>query len=119
MVRPRIHTLGQELKIANGRSLETDLILSRIESGLFDHLVRTQQHVPRDRQAECLGGLQIDDQLELRRLLNREVQAWRPLEPSESSGSGRCVRMGRSRSERARARQGSSSVWTGAVVGFG
>src|SRR6266542_5148248 len=36
---------------------------------LFNDLVRPRQHVRRDRQADLLGGFQIDYQLELCRLL--------------------------------------------------
>ena len=32
---------------------------------LFDHLIRPQQQRLRDREAEGLGGFEIDDQLEL------------------------------------------------------
>jgi hypothetical protein len=35
---------------------------------LLDHLIRPQQERRRDRQAEHLGGLEVDDQLELRRV---------------------------------------------------
>jgi len=35
---------------------------------LLDDLVRPLQQRLRDRQTECFGGLQIDDQLELRPL---------------------------------------------------
>ena len=41
--------------------------------GLLYDLIRPQQHGPWDRQPERLGGLEIDDQLELRRLLDRQV----------------------------------------------
>src|SRR5215471_7746693 len=34
------------------------------------HLIRSCQHIGRNRQADLLGGLQIDDELELRRLLH-------------------------------------------------
>ena len=37
---------------------------------LFCDLIRPREHVRRDRQADLLGGLEIDDQLELRRLLH-------------------------------------------------
>src|SRR5262245_61613332 len=37
----------------------------------LDHLVGAQQHSLRDRQPEFLGGLQIDHQLEPRRLVDR------------------------------------------------
>ena len=39
----------------------------------FDHLVRAQQDRLRDRQTERFGGLQVDDQLELRRLFDRKI----------------------------------------------
>src|SRR5215831_16215332 len=39
----------------------------------LDHLIRSRQHVRRNRKADLLGGLQIDDELELRRLLHREI----------------------------------------------
>src|SRR2546422_952071 len=40
---------------------------------LLDDLVRPLEQRLRDRQAECFGGLEVDDQLELRGLLDREV----------------------------------------------
>ena len=39
----------------------------------FDDLIRAQQQRRRDREAERLGGLQVDHQLELRGLLDGEV----------------------------------------------
>src|SRR5260370_1239112 len=39
----------------------------------IDHLIRPLQQRRRDRQAEGLRGLEVDDQLELRGLLDREV----------------------------------------------
>jgi hypothetical protein len=36
---------------------------SQAATGLFDHLIRPLQERRRDRQAEGLGGLEIDDQL--------------------------------------------------------
>ena len=38
-----------------------------------NHFVRPHQHVRRNRQADLLGGFQIDDELELRRLLHRKI----------------------------------------------
>ena len=35
----------------------------------FDHLISADQHALWDREAERLGGLQVDDELELGRLL--------------------------------------------------
>jgi len=40
---------------------------------LFDHLIRPLQERLGDGQAEGLGGLEVDDQLELGGLLDREV----------------------------------------------
>src|SRR4029077_6450259 len=42
-------------------------------SSLRDHLIRPLQERWRNRQAEGLRGLEIDDQFELRRLLHRQV----------------------------------------------
>src|SRR6266542_1658953 len=39
----------------------------------LDHLVRPCEHVGRNRQADLLGRFQIDDELELLRLLHREI----------------------------------------------
>jgi hypothetical protein len=40
---------------------------------LFDHLIRPRQHRRGDREAEGLRGLEVDYELELRRLLDGEV----------------------------------------------
>src|SRR5262245_28699667 len=39
----------------------------------LDHLVRARQQCRRKREAERLGGREVDHQLELRRLLDRQV----------------------------------------------
>ena len=39
-----------------------------------NHLIGPHQHVGRNRQADLLGGLQIDHKLELRRLLNGKIR---------------------------------------------
>jgi hypothetical protein len=43
---------------------------------LLDHLIRAPQERRRDRQAERLGRLEVDHQLELRRLLDGQI-GWR------------------------------------------
>jgi len=43
------------------------------EHALFDHLVRLQQQCLRDRQAQGLGGLHVDDELELGRSFDRQT----------------------------------------------
>ena len=40
---------------------------------LFYHPVRPRQHFRRNRQADLLGGFEIDDEFELRRLLHRQI----------------------------------------------
>ena len=42
-------------------------------ASLLDDLIRPQQERWRDREAERLGGLEVDHELELRRLLNRKL----------------------------------------------
>jgi hypothetical protein len=42
----------------------------RVLSVSLNHLVRSRQHVWRNREADLLGGLEIDDELELLRLLH-------------------------------------------------
>ena len=39
----------------------------------LDHFIRLVQHIRRNRQADLLGNLEIDDQFELRWLLNGKV----------------------------------------------
>jgi hypothetical protein len=47
----------------------------------LDHSIRSHQHIRRNRQADLLGGFEIDDELELLRLFHREFGA-------KGSGSG-------------------------------
>src|SRR5262249_26959972 len=47
---------------------------------LLDHLVRAQEQVPRNREAERLGGLHVDDKLELGRLFDRQISRLRAFE---------------------------------------
>src|SRR6185369_2298985 len=46
----------------------------------LNQLICPPQQRRRDRQAERLGGLEVDDQLELRRLLYGEIGGFRALE---------------------------------------
>src|SRR6266478_7186537 len=45
----------------------------------IDHLIRPLQERRREREAEGLGGLEVDDQLELRRPLDGQVAGLRTL----------------------------------------
>src|SRR5467141_1888068 len=54
----------------------------------LNHLIRPLQERRRDRQAERLGGLHVDDQLELRGLLDGQVGGLGALEDLVHVGSG-------------------------------
>src|SRR5215813_13578929 len=51
-----------------------------VEHGLFDYLVCSPQERLRDGEAERLGGLEIDDELECRPLLDRKIPWLRSLQ---------------------------------------
>src|SRR6266436_252331 len=55
------------------RQSTTAPLSDRSASASLDHLIRPPQQRRWDRQAEGLRGLEVDDQLELRRLLDWEV----------------------------------------------
>ena len=44
----------------------------------LDNLIRSYQHIRRNRQADLLDGFKIDHQVELRRLLDREFRGLAP-----------------------------------------
>ena len=47
--------------------------LGFVHDRLLDHLIRPRQQRRRDGEAEGLRGLQVDDEVEFRRLLNRKI----------------------------------------------
>jgi len=55
---------------------------------LLDHLIRPRQQSRRNREAERLGGLEVDDKLELRRLFDAEVGRFHALEDSRNVARG-------------------------------
>src|SRR5262245_39140422 len=63
-------------------------------SPLSNHLIRSRQHVGRNRQADLLGGFQIDDELELHRLLDRKIGGLRALQNLVHVGGGTAVEIG-------------------------
>src|SRR6516164_4940718 len=54
-------------RVANAKATTAD------NRGLLDHLVGETEQRERHREPERLGGLHVDDQLELRRHLDRQV----------------------------------------------
>ena len=52
----------------------------RIAKGSFDHLVGAELNRRRQVDADCLGGFEVDDQLEFCGLLNGEIGGFRPVE---------------------------------------
>jgi len=55
--------------------------------GLLDYLIRPQQERRRDRQAEGLGGLEVDNHVVAGGLLDREVGALGALQDLINEGS--------------------------------
>src|SRR4029450_1793300 len=52
----------------------TQKLAALVEHGLLDGLVRLEDEGLRNREAQRPGGLQVDQQFELRRLLHREIR---------------------------------------------
>ena len=59
-----------------------------------NYFVRPRQHIRRNRQADLLGGFQIDDKLEFRRLLHREIGGLSAFKDLVHIGSGAPVQVG-------------------------
>src|SRR5262249_32825447 len=70
---------GDIALVASSRSPTSDTG-SALWAHLLDHLVGSYQQCLWDRQTDCLRGLQVDDQLELRRLLHGEIGRIRTLD---------------------------------------
>src|SRR5215211_6858674 len=74
---------------------KADRVLIAVEGvsrrGSLDHLVRLEEKARRNREAEGLGSLEVDDQLELHRLLHGEVPRVSPLQDLVHIGSGTSV----------------------------
>jgi hypothetical protein len=55
---------------------------------LLNHLVRSRQYVGRNREAEVFSGFEVDDKIELRRLLDGEIGGLCPLQEFTDVGGG-------------------------------
>src|SRR5262245_49726539 len=55
------------------RAIRASVMRTRGQRALLDHVVGPKEHRLRDRQAEGLGGLEVDDELELGGLLDGQV----------------------------------------------
>jgi len=69
---PSDWSLLQHALMGGQEEIPQDWVVGVISStlALFDHLIRSHQHVRWYRQADLLGRFQIDDQLKLFRLLD-------------------------------------------------
>jgi hypothetical protein len=84
--RPLAHgPAGQD---AGGGAREEERRRPSWRAALFNHLVGAQEERFRDRQPKCLRGLEIDNQLELGRLHDRQVSGLFPLENSADIDAG-------------------------------
>ena len=76
------------LRYGGDRREERNTAGHRKRGGSFNNLIRAQQQRRRDGEAEGFRGLEVDDELELRRLLDGEVAWLRALEDLVHVGSG-------------------------------
>jgi hypothetical protein len=70
----------QRPKLGSGPRGAASKLRTTLNARLLDDLVRAQQQRLRNRQSKCFGGFEVDDQLQLGRLLDREVGGFRTLD---------------------------------------
>src|SRR5215475_3644000 len=63
---------------------------STLDTCLFslDHPIRPRQYIRRDRQTDLIGGFEINDEFELRRLLHGEIGGLCSLQDPVNVGGG-------------------------------
>jgi hypothetical protein len=71
--RRLLTSMGERRNLAALATVLIVLMMVILPFSSFDDLIRSRQHVGRDRHADLLGRLKVDHQLELCRLLNRNV----------------------------------------------
>src|SRR5215470_919729 len=75
--------------------LSHPLLHAGLSRRILDHLIRSRQHVRRNRQTDLLRGFEIDDQLKLRRLLYREISRLSAFENLVHVGGGTVSQVGK------------------------
>ena len=65
--------LGYRRHVADGAGRPSLTPSGRAANCSLDHLVGAAEQVQRERNTERLGGLEVDDQFDLRGLLDRQV----------------------------------------------
>ena len=61
--------------------------------GLLDYLSSLREHRRRYLKADALGGLEVDDELKIRGLLDRQLPGFRALEELVDVASGASVKV--------------------------
>jgi hypothetical protein len=72
-------SLGRTPEAISSRILAQNSSRAILDDALLNDLIGQREERGRDGQAECLGCLHVDHQLELRRLLDRQSQGLAPL----------------------------------------